>query len=55
MDDFLHHMLRPGDFAWELRNHRLEQLLREPQSAAARAHRWLTAAQGDRPRPPLAP
>ena len=21
MDDFLHHLLRLGDFAWELRNH----------------------------------
>ena len=52
VDDFLHHMLRLGDFAWELRNHRLEQLLREPLSAAARAHRWLTAAEGDHP-PPL--
>ena len=55
MDDFLHHMLRLGDFAWELRNHRLEQLLREPQSAAARAHRWLTAAEGDHPPPPPRP
>ena len=52
VDDFLHHMLRLGDFAWELRNYRLEQLLCEPQSAAARAHRWLTAAEGDHP-PPL--
>ena len=51
MDDFLHHMLHLGDFAWELRNHRLEQLLREPLSAAARAHRWLTAAEGDHPPP----
>ena len=34
VDDFLHHMLQLGDFAWELRNHRLEQLLREPPSAA---------------------
>ena len=55
VDDFLHHMLRLGDFAWELRNHRLEQLLREPQSAAARAHRWLTAAEGDHPPPPPRP
>ena len=39
VDDFLHHMLRLGDFAWELRNHRLEQLLCEPLSAAARVHR----------------
>ena len=55
VDDFLHHMLRLGDFAWELRNHRLEQLLREPLSAAARAHRWLTAAEGDHPPPSPAP
>ena len=55
VDDFLHHMLRLGDFAWELRNHQLEQLLREPQSAAARAHRWLTAAEGDHPPPPPRP
>ena len=46
VDVFLHHMLRLGDFEWELRNHRLEQLLREPLSAAARVHRWLTAAEG---------
>ena len=39
MDSFPHHMLRLEDFAWELRNHRLEQLLREPLSAAARVHR----------------
>ena len=52
VDDFLHHMLRLGDFAWELRNHRLEQLLREPLSAAAWAHRWLTAVEGDHPPPP---
>ena len=55
VDDFLHHMLRLGDFAWELRNHRLEQLLHEPLSAAARAHRWLTAAEGDHPPPPPRP
>ena len=55
VDDFLHHMLRLGDFAWELRNHRLEQLLQEPLSAAARAHRWLTAAEGDHPPPPPRP
>ena len=51
VDDFLHHMLRLGDFAWELRNHRLEQLLREPLSAAAGVHRWLTAAEGNCPPP----
>ena len=55
MDDFLHHMLRLGDFAWELRNHRLEQLLREPLSAAARVHRWLTAAEGNCTPPPPRP
>ena len=38
VDDFLQHMLWLGDFASELRNHRLEQLLREPLSAAARVH-----------------
>ena len=52
MDDFLHHMLQLGDFVWELRNHRLEQLLRKPLSAAARVQRWLTATKGDcSPRP----
>ena len=55
VDDFLHHMLRLGDFTWELRNHRLEQLLREPLSAEARVHRWLTAAEGNCPPPPLRP
>ena len=55
MDNFLHHMLRLGDFAWEPRNHQLEQLRREPLSAAARAHRWLTAAEGDHPPPPPRP
>ena len=52
---FLHHMLLLGDFAWELRNHRLEQLLREPLSAAARVHRWLTTAEGNCPQPPPRP
>ena len=55
MDDFLHHMLRLGNFAWELRNHWLEQLLCEPLSAAAWVHRWLTAAEGSRPPPPPRP
>ena len=55
MDDFLHHMLRLGDFVRELRNHWLEQLLREPLSAAARVHRWLTATEGDCPSPPARP
>ena len=48
-------MLRLGDFAWELCNRRLEQLPREPQSAAARAHRWVIAAEGDHPPPPPRP
>ena len=52
VDDFLHHMLRLGDFMWELRNQRLGQLLREPLSAAARVHRWLTTTEGDCPPPP---
>ena len=52
VDDFLHHMLRLGDFAWELRNRRLEQLLCKPLRAAARVHRWLTATEGDCPPPP---
>ena len=53
VDEFLQHMLRLGDFVSELRNHRLEQLLCAPHSAAARVHRWLTAAEGDcRPPPP---
>ena len=38
VDDFFRHMLQLGDFTWGLRNHRLEQLLREPLSAAAGAH-----------------
>ena len=37
----------------ELRNHRLEQSLGAPLSAAARVQRWLTAADGDCPPPPL--
>ena len=55
VDNFLHHMLRLADFAWKLRNHRLEQLLREPLSAAARVHRWLTAAEGSCPPAPPRP
>ena len=43
VDDFLHHMLRLGDFAWELRNHQLEQLFHEPRKrggpGALMAHR----------------
>ena len=54
VDGFFHHMLRLGDFVWELRNHWLEQLLREPLSAAAGVHRWLTATEGDCPPPPRA-
>ena len=38
-----------------LRNHRLEQLLREPLSASARVHRWLTAAESSYPPPPPRP
>ena len=55
VDDFLHHMLGLGDFAWELCNCQLEQLLHEPLSAAARGHRWLSAAQGNCPPPPPHP
>ena len=55
VDDFLHHMLRLGDLAWELHIHRLEQLLHEPLGAAARVHRWLTAAEGSCPPPPPRP
>ena len=55
VDDFLHHMLQLGDFAWELRNHRLGQLLREPLSAAARVHRWLTGTEGNCLPPPPRP
>ena len=55
VDDSLRHMLQLGDFAWELRNHRLEQLLREPLSVAARVHRWLTVAEGSCSPPPLRP
>ena len=51
VDEFLQHMPRLGDFVWELRNHRLEQLLRAPLSTAARVHRWLDAAEGDCPCP----
>ena len=55
VDKFVKHILQLGDFALELRNHRLEQLLRTPHSAAARVHRWLNAAQGDSPPPPPHP
>ena len=55
VEDFLHHMLRLGDFAWELRNKRPEQLLRGPLSAVARVHRWLTGAEGSCPPPPPRP
>ena len=53
--EFLQHMLRLGDFVWDLRNHRLEQLLRTPLSAAARVHRCFTAAEGDCSPPPPCP
>ena len=55
VDYFLHHMLRLGDFARELRNHRLEQLLREPLSAAARVHWMAHRARGQLPAPSPAP
>ena len=51
-EEFLQHMLRLGDFVWELRNHQLEKHLRAPHSAAARVHRWLTTAEGNCPPPP---
>ena len=35
MDVFHKHMLRLGDFAWELRNHSVYQLLHRTDSAAA--------------------
>ena len=44
-----------GDFAWELWHQRLEHFLRAPQSAPARVHRWLTAAEGDCFPPPGRP
>ena len=50
-DNFLQYMLQLGDFAWELRNHRMKQLIRMPRSVAAQVHRWLTAAEGDSPSP----
>ena len=55
VDEFRQHMLRLGDLVWELRNHRLEQLLRAPLTAAARVHRWLNAAEGDGLHPPPRP
>ena len=55
VDDFLHHMLQLGDFAWELRNQRLERFLHETLSAAARVHRLLTATEGNCPPPPPRP
>ena len=51
VDDLIQHMLRLADFVWETPNHRQEQLLRTPHSAAARVHRWLNAAEGDCPPP----
>ena len=53
--EFLQHMLRLGDFVWELRNHMLEQLRSAPHSAAAQVHRWLTAVEGNCPHPPRRP
>ena len=55
VEDFLQHMLRRGDFMWELRNHRLEQFLREPLSTRAELHRWLIPAEGDCPPAPPRP
>ena len=55
VDELLQLMLQLGDFVWELRNHQLEQLLCAPQSAAARVHRWVTAAEGSCPPPPPHP
>ena len=55
MHDILQHMLRLGDFGWELRNHRLEQPLRTPHRTAVRAHWWPMAIEGDCPPPPAAP
>ena len=52
VEESLHHMLRLEDFAWELRNHRLEQSLHKPLSAAARLHPCLTAMEGTAPLPP---
>ena len=51
MENFLWHMLRLGDFVWELRNHQTEELLREPPRAEARVQRWLIAAEGNTPPP----
>ena len=51
MEEFLQHMLRLGDFAWELRIHRLGQLLCAPHSVADRVHRWLAPAEDDCPPP----
>ena len=39
VDEFPQHMLRLRDFLSELRNHRLEQLLHAPHSAAAQVDR----------------
>ena len=47
LDVFLEHMLRPGDFEWELHNQKLKQLLRTPHNAAARVHLCVTVAEGD--------
>ena len=55
VDNFLHYMLRLGDFVWELCKCRLEQLPHEPLSAGARLHRWLTATEGDCCLPPPRP
>ena len=47
MEVVFQHMLPLADFAWKLCSHRLEQLMRTPDSTAARVHQWLTAAEGN--------
>ena len=53
VNEFLQHRLPLGDFAWELRKQRLQQLLCAPHSVAVQVHQWLTATEGDSPPPPL--
>ena len=55
VDHFLQDTLRMGNSAWELPNLPLEYLLREPLSAAAWLHQWLTVAGGSSPPPSPAP
>ena len=54
MDKFLQHTIRFRDFAREVGNHRLDQLLRTPHSVAAQVHRCLKSAEGDSSPPPRA-